>query len=282
MRDVLRVAAVQLNSGADKARNIADGIALVEQAAARGATFVALPEVWTYMGPSDANRDMAEPIPGETVERMADVARRERIWLHCGSILERAEGEPRVFNTSVVLDPDGNIVGRYRKIHLFDIDIDGAVSFQESATVAPGDEIVTVDIGGVTLGLAICYDLRFPELFRLLALQGAEIITLPAAFTQYTGKDHWEVLLRARAIENQVFMVAPAEYGKHPGGSTTWGRSMIVDPWGTVLATAADGPGVIVSDCDLNTLERIRREVPSLANRRPGAYRWVEEAVGVH
>jgi predicted amidohydrolase len=140
---------------------------------------------------------------------------------------------------------------------------------------------VTVDIGGARLGLAICYDLRFPELFRLLALQGAEIIAMPAAFTQFTGKDHWEVLLRARAIENQVFVVAPAEWGKHPGGSVTWGRSMVIDPWGTVLATAPDGAGLVVAECDLNTLERIRREVPSLANRQPRAYRWAEEAVGV-
>jgi predicted amidohydrolase len=277
MADIMRVAAVQMTSGDDKQANIDDALALIARAARYGATLVALPEVWTYLGDLAGVADNAEPIPGYTTERLADAARKHGIYLHCGSIYERAPGEPRVYNTSAVLGPDGDLLARYRKIHMFDVALEGNVVFQESANVAPGDEIVTVDLGGVTLGLTICYDLRFPELFRLLALQGAEIIAMPAAFTQFTGKDHWEVLLRARAIENQVFMLAPNESGKHPGGSVTYGRSLVIDPWGTVLATAPDGPGLAVADCDLAQLARIRRELPSLANRRPSAYRAERE-----
>jgi predicted amidohydrolase len=266
-----------------KADNVEQALELIERAASYGATLVALPEVWTYLGVTSGIPAITDVIPGALTERLADVARRHGIYLHCGSIYERSAGEPRAHNTSVVLSPDGDIVGRYRKIHLFDVNIGDNVAFTESESIAPGDETVVIDLGGVKLGLAICYDLRFPELFRMLALDGAEIVALPAAFTQFTGKDHWEVLLRARAIENQVFMLAPNEHGRHPGGAVTYGRSMIVDPWGTVLATAADGPGVIVADCDLNALARIRREVPSLANRQPGAYRerWASEAATV-
>ena len=283
MADMIRVAAVQMNSSDDKAANIADASALIARAANQGATLVALPEVWTYLGDTSGVAAAAEPAPGPTIERLADVARRHRIFLHCGSIYERAPGEPRAYNTTVVLSPDGEQLGRYRKIHLFDVAIGDSVQFVESETVAPGDEVVVVDAGGIKLGLTICYDLRFPELFRMLALRGAEMIAMPAAFTQFTGKDHWDVLLRARAIENQVFMLAPNQYGRHPGGAVTYGRSMIVDPWGTVLATAADGAGVIVADCDLTALARIRREVPSLANRQARVYRelQVSDAVSV-
>ncbi|MBX6342939.1 MAG: carbon-nitrogen hydrolase family protein, partial [Thermomicrobiaceae bacterium] len=169
----------------------------------------------------------------------------------------------------------------YSKIHLFDVDLAGQFAFQESAGVQPGEEVVTAAIGDVPVGLTICYDLRFPELFRILALRGAEVIFLPAAFTLHTGKDHWEVLIRARAIENQCFMVAPAQFGRHPGGAVTYGRAMVVDPWGLVLAQAPDGPGMAVADLDFATLERVRREVPSLRNRRPAAYAWPAEEVAV-
>jgi deaminated glutathione amidase len=283
MADTLRVAAVQMHSSDIKSDNIEQALELIERAASYGATLVALPEVWTYLGDTAGIASITDDIPGPLTERLADAARRHGIYLHCGSIYERVAGEPRAHNTTVVLGPDGDIIGRYRKIHLFDVSIGDSVAFTESEMIAPGDETVVIDLGGVKLGLSICYDLRFTELFRMLALDGAEIIALPAAFTQFTGKDHWEVLLRARAIENQVFMLAPNEHGRHPGGSVTYGRSMIVDPWGTVLATAADGPGVAIADCDLNALARIRREVPSLANRQPGAYRerWASEAAAV-
>ncbi len=281
MAERVRVAAVQMSAGADKQENIETAIGLIERAAAMGATLVSLPETWTYMGDSAGTRDNGEPIPGPTTERLAQAARKHRIWLHGGSILEIAPGEPRVFNSTVVIDPDGNLAGQYRKIHLFDVSIGDDVISQESATVAPGDDVVVVDMGGVRLGLTICYDLRFPELYRLLALQGAEIIAVPAAFHYHTGKDHWDVLLRARAIENQVFVLAANACGSHPGGWKSHGRSMVVDPWGVVLATAGDGPGVCVAECDLEVLAKIRRELPSLENRRPSAYRWTEEVAVV-
>jgi predicted amidohydrolase len=270
-----------MSAGADKDANIRTAGELIGRAASAGASLVSLPETWTYMGDSAFTRESGEPIPGPTTERLAEIARRHRTWLHAGSIFEIAPGEPRVYNTTVVLDPDGNIAGKYRKIHLFDVEIGDDVRSQESATVAPGDEIVVVDVAGVRLGLTICYDLRFPELYRLLALDGAEVIAVSAAFHAHTGKDHWEPLLRARAIENQVFVLAANACGSHPGGWKSHGRSMVVDPWGVVLATAGDGPGFCVAECDLAALERIRRELPSLANRRPGSYRWTDAAVAV-
>lgn len=270
----LHVAAVQMNSGADKQENIDTALELIARAAGLGARLVALPEVWTYLGPTEGAWEIAEPIPGPTIAQLADAARQHGIYLHCGSVYERVEGEPRLYNTSVVLNPHGELIAKYRKIHLFDVDITGQLAFQESAMMAAGCELALVDIDGVKVGLSICYDLRFPELFRLLALRGAELIVLPAAFTQFTGKDHWELLLRARAVENQLFMLAPNEWGSHPGGSVTYGRSMIVDPWGNVLATAPDGAGVVSAVCDLALVEKVRREVPSLANRQPAAYAW--------
>ncbi|MGH7483379.1 MAG: carbon-nitrogen hydrolase family protein, partial [Longimicrobiales bacterium] len=268
-------------AGADKNENIAMAGELIGRATGLGATLVSLPETWEYMGDSALNRANAEPVPGPLTDRLAEIARRHRVWLHAGSIHEITPDEPRVYNTTVVFDPDGNIIGAYRKIHLYDVAIGDDVLSRESATVAPGDEVVVIDVAGVKLGLSICYDLRFPELYRLLALQGAEVVVVPAAFHYHTGKDHWEVLLRARAIENQVFVLAANACGSHPGGWKSHGRSMVVDPWGIVLATAGDGPGVCVAECDLDVLERVRRELPSLANRRPAAYRWTEDALVV-
>ena len=278
-RRSLKMAAVQMNSRDDKAVNLDAALGLIDRAAAAGARFVALPEVWTYLGPADGNRRHAEPIPGPTVELLAERARRHRIYLHAGSMYELRAGESLVRNTTAVLAPDGQLIATYSKIHMFDVVLDGVASYEESATVAPGDELVTFDVDGVTVGLAICYDLRFPELFRILALRGADVIVLPAAFTMTTGKDHWEVLLRARAIENGVYMVAPAQIGQHPPGNWCYGRSLIVDPWGTVLATAPDLETVVVADIDLDQVQRVRRQVPSLANRMPERYRWPEQAL---
>jgi predicted amidohydrolase len=277
--DQLRVAAVQMNSRDDAQENLATALGLIDAAAAAGARLVALPEVWTYLGPEGGNRGHAEPIPGPVIDRLADRARRHGIYLHAGSIYESPPGDPRLFNTSVVLDPDGAIIARYRKIHMFDIVLDGGATYQESATVSPGDEISVVDVDGIAVGLAICYDLRFPELFRILALRGAEVILLPAAFTMTTGKDHWETLIRARAIENGVFMVAPAQVGQHPPGNWCYGRSLIVDPWGTVLATAPDIETVITADLHRSLLDQVRRQIPSLANRQPERYRWPDRGV---
>ena len=273
----LGVAAVQMNARDDLAAHVEAALGLIDRAAAAGARLVALPEVWTYLGPAAGNRANAETIPGPTIDRLADHARRHGIYLHAGSVYEIKPDDPRLFNTTAVIDPDGNVVATYRKIHMFDIVLDGVATYEESATVSPGDEIATVDVDGVTVGLSICYDLRFPELFRILALRGAEVIVLPAAFTMTTGKDHWEVLIRARAIENGVFMVAPAQFGQYPPGNWCYGRSLIVDPWGTVLATAPDAETFVTADLDRTLLRQVRRQVPSLANRQPERYAWPTE-----
>jgi deaminated glutathione amidase len=274
----LSVALVQMNSGADKDANIAEALAGIDRAAASGARLVTLPEVWTYLGPDDGGFDAAEPIPGPLTDVLAGKAREHGIYLHGGSILERVEGQPKLFNTTAVFDPAGEIVATYRKIHLFDIDLEAGASYRESNTISPGEEIVTFELDGVTVGLAICYDLRFPELFRILVLQGAEVILLPAAFTLMTGKDHWEPLIRARAIENSLFMVAPAQVGQHPPGLWCNGRSMVVDPWGLVVAQASDAPTVLTATIDLDAVGRVRRQIPSLANRMPERYAWPDRA----
>jgi deaminated glutathione amidase len=280
--ELLRVAAIQMNSREDKATNIETALRLIDRAASTGARLVALPEIWTYLGPEEGNRENAEPIPGPLTDLLADRARRHGIYLHAGSYHEVRAGDPRLFNTAVVIGPEGDILGKYSKIHMFDVVLDGVASYQESATISPGDEIVTVEIDGVSVGLAICYDLRFPELFRILALRGADVIVLPAAFTMTTGKDHWEILIRARAIENGVYMVAPAQVGADASGKWCYGRSLIVDPWGTVLATAPDRETVITADLDLAYLAKVRRQVPSLANRMPDRYVWPEQPAIVH
>ena len=273
------IAAIQFNPRDDRVANIDKAMTLIDQAASSGARLVVLPEVWTYMGDPDRTMDNAETIPGELTMRLSDRARRHGIYLHAGTFAEQVDGDDRVRNTAVVFDPEGEIIATYRKIHMFDVTLDGVASYQESATVAPGDEIVTFDLDGVTVGLATCYDLRFPEIFRILALRGAEVIVLPAAFTMMTGKDHWEVLIRARAIENQLYMVASAQFGPNLPGKWCYGRSMIVDPWGTVLATAPDLESVITAVVDRNHIQAIRRQIPSLANRQPNAYRWPDEVL---
>lgn len=277
----LHVAVAQMNSGADKEANIASALELVDRGAAAGARLVALPEVWAYLGPDEGNRPSAESIPGPITDHLVKRAQRHGIYIHGGSILEVAAGNPGMYNTAFLIDPNGNLIAKYRKIHMFDVDLAGGESYRESATVTPGDEIVVAEIDGIPVGFATCYDLRFPELFRILALRGVKVIVLPAAFTMTTGKDHWETLIRARAIENQVYMVATAQWGMHPPGDWCYGRSMIVDPWGTVVATAPDGVGVTSAVIQPSRVETVRRQVPSLANRRPEAYRWPEESAAL-
>jgi deaminated glutathione amidase len=274
----LNIATIQMNSQDDKNANIAAALDLIDHAAAAGARLVALPEVWPYLGPDDVSRDQAEPIPGPTTELPAQRARRHDIYIHGGSIYETRPGDLGMYNTTVVIDPTGEIIARYSKIHMYDVVLDGVAKFQESASVTPGNEIAITEIDGIPVGLTICYDLRFPELFRILALKGAQAIVLPAAFTLMTGKDHWETLIRARAIENELYMIAPAQWGTHPPGNWCYGRSMIVDPWGTVLTTAADGVGIAHATVDPSRVAAVRRQIPSLANRRPGAYTWPEES----
>jgi predicted amidohydrolase len=276
----MRVAAVQLNAGADPAANRARADQLVRAAAADGASMVVLPEKWTAIGTDEQLLAAAEPLEGETLEWARDVARELGIDLVAGSFCERVPGHEKLANTCVHVDPSGELRAVYRKIHMFDVEV-GGHAYRESDVEDPGEEIVlSRSAGGVELGLSICYDLRFPELYRILAVRGARILTVPAAFTVPTTRDHWETLLRARAIENQAFVIAANQVGEHPGGTRSGGRSMIVDPWGLVLAQASDGEGHITADLDLGRQSEIRSRLPSLANRRAETYHWPTE-VGV-
>jgi predicted amidohydrolase len=267
----LRAAAVQLNSTNDKARNVATAERLVRAAAADGAELVALPEKWNLLGSADELAAGAEPLDGPTLSAARGWARELGVHLLAGSIAER--GAEKAFNTSVLIGPDGTDLAVYRKIHMFDVDV-GGVSYRESEREEPGEEIVAAPVGELIAGLTVCYDLRFPELYRILAVRGVRLIFVPSAFTLATGRDHWEVLLRARAIENQAFVLAPNQVGEAPPHHSSYGRSAIVDPWGVVLATAPDEECFVAADLDLAAQERIRASLPSLANRRPEAYAW--------
>jgi predicted amidohydrolase len=270
----LRVAAVQLNSIADPAANLAAAERLTRAAAADGARLIVLPEKWTAMGSEDDQRAAVQPLDGPAVKWAREIARELRVDLVAGSILEQVPGQKKLSNTSVHVDPHGEVKAAYRKVHMFDVEVGGRV-YRESDLEQPGEEIVVSETAdGVELGLSICYDLRFPELFRILAVRGARVIALPAAFTLATTRDHWEVLVRARAVENQAFVIAANQVGAHPGGMHSGGRSMIVDPWGVVLAQAPDRECHIVADLDLDQQLEIRGRLPSLANRRPSAYVW--------
>jgi deaminated glutathione amidase len=273
----LHVAAIQLNSTADKGRNVLTAERLVRAAAAAGAELVALPEKWNMLAAGEEIVAAAETLDGPSLGAARGWARELGIHLLAGSICER--GPAKAFNTSVLIGPDGHDLAVYRKIHLFDVDA-GGVSYRESDHEEPGSEIVAVDFGEIVVGLTVCYDLRFPELYRILALREARLITVPSAFTLATGPDHWETLLRARAIENQVFVLAPNQYGEAPPHYRSYGRSAIVDPWGVILATAADEECFIAAELDLDAQDRVRQSLPSLANRRPHAYLWpqLEEA----
>ncbi len=270
----MRVAAVQLNSGAELAANVAVAERLVRGAAADGASLVVLPEKWTAMGSEEDLRAAAQTLEGGAISRMRELARELSVEIVAGSILERVAGREKLANTSVHIDRLGEIRAVYRKLHMFDVELGGRV-YRESELEEPGDEIVLSHTEeGLGLGLSICYDLRFPELYRILAVRGALLIALPAAFTLPTTRDHWETLVRARAIENQAFVIAANQYGAHPAGQHSGGRSMIVDPWGVLLAQAPDGQGHVVADLDLERQREIRSSLPALANRRPRAYRW--------
>jgi deaminated glutathione amidase len=272
--DLVRVACVQLNASESKADNIERAGLLVARAAATGADLIVLPEKWNGIGPPDFLRANAESLDdGETVDAMRSWARDHKLTIVGGSIAERREGRDKLSNTSIVFDPDGEIAAVYRKIHMFDVEVGGQL-YRESESEEPGEEASRViDVEGWKLGMTVCYDLRFPELYRILAVEGAEIITVPAAFTLFTGKDHWELLLRARAVENQCYIVAPNQWGTHRDGKASYGRSMIVDPWGVVLAQAPDEDGIIVAELERARMDGIRRALPSLANRQPAAYR---------
>jgi predicted amidohydrolase len=271
----LRAAAVQLQSTPDRARNLETADRLTRAAAQAGAELVVLPEKWPALGTPEQTIAAAEPLDGAVAQWAQGIAKELGIDLVAGSFTE--QGAERHSNTSLHVGPDGEVHATYRKIHMFDVEVGGRV-YKESAHEAPGAEIVTSETAsGTTLGLSICYDVRFPELYRILAVKGAEIVAVPAAFTFATTRDHWEILLRARAIEGQAFVVAANQVGEHAPGIRSGGRSMIVDPWGVVLATAPDKETFIVAELDLERQAEIRRTLPSLANRRPSAYAWPDE-----
>jgi predicted amidohydrolase len=269
----MRVAAVQMAVTDDKDANLETADRLVDDAARQGGRLVVLPELFNLLGSAATLRAGAEDLDGPTLTWAAGAARHHGLWLVAGSITESIVGRDLTYNTSCVLSPDGTRVATYRKIHLFDNEVEGA-AYRESASVAPGDEIVSVALGAdePRLGLTVCYDLRFPELYRALALAGAQVVTLPSAFMAKTGVDHWEPLIRARAIENQVYVIAPDQIGRVNSTLSLHGHSMIVDPWGTAVAAASDGECVLVADVDLDRLRDLRARLPSLAHRRPDLY----------
>lgn len=262
-------AAVQLNSTEDKTANLDTIQRLVRRAAADGATLVVLPEYGNCLGDRRTMLAQAEPLDGPTAQFLRDLAKSLEITLVGSTFCERIPGSDKAHNTCLVIDPTGEVRAVYRKLHLFDVDLPGKLTYCESSWLAAGDDVVVTAAAGFNLATAICYDARFPELFRLFADRAAEVIALPAAFTKTTGRDHWELLLRARAVENQCFVVASNQTGKH-AALETYGHSLIIDPWGNVLADAGEGEGVIVAPISRARLEEVRRQLPALQHRRLG------------
>lgn len=268
------IAAVQMTTGPDRAINESRALSLVEKAAARGARLVGLPEMWEHIGPAAAKGQFAGPVEGRQLAPLREVVARRGLWCVAGSIAERAE-DGRFYNTTAVIAPDGKIAATYRKLHLFDVDIPDGARYRESEQVAAGTAVAPlVELGsmGIKLGLSICYDLRFPELYRRLADAGADLIAVPAAFTAYTGRAHWEVLLRARAIENQAFLLAPAQVGQigpPEERRLAWGHACVIDPWGDVMADAGgQGEGLALAEVKRERLLQVRRDLPALQHRR--------------
>jgi predicted amidohydrolase len=268
----MRVAVVQLSSQDDVDQNLHRVQHWIGQAAAAGAELVALPENFAFMGEEARKRELAERLdvasPGPILAALIEAARTRRVWVLAGGMPERSEDQARPYNAFVVVDPEGQIAARYRKVHLFDVSLPDGTSLRESAATSAGGDVVTAEVLGVRVGLSICYDMRFPELYRKLIDQGARIVAVPSAFTVTTGRDHWHALLRARAIENQVYVLAPAQHGKHPRGRQTYGKSLIVDPWGEVIAQTSEGEGMAVARLDFDYQDRVRTSLPSLLHRR--------------
>ncbi|HET6440654.1 MAG TPA: carbon-nitrogen hydrolase family protein [Anaeromyxobacter sp.] len=265
---VYLVGAVQMTSTEDRARNRQAALRLVGEAADLGARLIGLPENFAFMGSQEARLAGAETLEGPTLSAVRELARSRRVFVVAGSISERIDDPHRTANTSALVGDDGSIVAVYRKIHLFDVAIPDGARYAESEGIRAGDEVVVAPTALGRIGMSICYDLRFPELYRRLSQLGAELLAIPSAFTLFTGKDHWEVLVRARAIENLAYVLAPAQVGKHGPRRETYGNAMVVDPWGVVLARCPDGEGVCVAPVRRERLERVRRELPALKHRR--------------
>jgi len=269
----VRVAAVQLTSGTDVARNVDAAVDLVLAAAGEGATYVQLPEYFNYLGPQSKYAAVAESIPGPTTQRISEVARSCAATIHLGSMLERSSVSGKCYNTSVVLDATGAIVATYRKSHLFDVDVPGVFVQRESDAIVAGDQLVVTEVAGLNVGLSVCFDLRFPELYRQLAVHGATVLAIPAAFNALTGQAHWDVLIKSRAIENEAFVVAAAQVGTTAEGVATYGHSMIVGPWGDVLAESMSGGNdVVLATLELDDVVRRRQQIDILRLRRPDVY----------
>jgi predicted amidohydrolase len=268
----MQVAVVQLNSQANVQANLSRIQHWVALAANAGAELVALPENFAFMGEEATRREIAERLdgafPGPILTAIAESARTSGVWVLAGGMPERSDDDARPYNSSVLVDPRGDIAATYRKVHLFDVTLSDGTSYRESSATMPGGEVVTGEVLGVQVGLSICYDVRFPELYRRLVDQGARVVTVPAAFTVHTGKDHWHTLLRARAIENQVYVLAPAQCGSHPLGRQTFGKSVIVDPWGDVIAQCSDGEGFATARLNSDYQDRVRTSLPVLLHRK--------------
>jgi predicted amidohydrolase len=264
----ITAAVCQMRSGEDVARNLRTAEALVRDAARAGATFVGLPECMVFLKSEGEKAPESQSIDGSWAGTFSGLARELKITLLMGSFPEAAPEEGRPFNTTILFGPDGARLAVYRKMHLFDIDLPGMEHIKESRATTPGTELVVADAGFAKLGLSICYDLRFPELYRSLGARGAEVLLVPSAFTDRTGRDHWEILLRARAIENLCYVMAPAQWGRHGGSRASYGHAMIVDPWGSVVAQVPDGEGFAVATLDFDRLHRLRGELPALRARK--------------
>ncbi len=273
MTHEVRVAAVQLASGADPAANVERAVALVRRAAAEGAQYVQLPEYFNFRGPTSRYASVAESVPGPTTTRLGDLARELAITLHVGSLFERSPEAEKSYNTSVVIAPSGEVVATYRKVHLFDVNVPGGVEHRESRNITAGDRLVVADVAGMRLGMSVCFDVRFPELYRRLCEEGATALAVPSSFAVATGRVHWKTLLAARAIENHAYVIAAAQAGTTQEGVSSYGHSLIVDPWGRILAESfADGEDVLVSTLDLDEVARRRSQIAVFELRRPDVY----------